>query len=257
MSPSTPGNDGGGVRSIRSASTAGLAAQLAVLAALAATVGLSGPGALVGLAYGGAVVGLLARGLRRAGSAAPGPADLITLVRAVLVGGVAALVAGAFAGSAPAAAPAGLAAAALLLDGVDGRVARATGTVSTVGARFDVEVDAALVLVLSLYAARELGPWVVLLGSLHYLLGGARLALPWLRRSAPPRSWCKVVAAVQGVVLVVVASGVLPPILATTALLVVGVLLAESFGREVRWLFRTRGPVPALIPVPALGSVRG
>ena len=42
---------------------------------------------------------------------------------------------------------------ALALDGVDGQVARRTGTVSALGARFDMEVDAFLVLVLSVHVA--------------------------------------------------------------------------------------------------------
>ena len=46
---------------------------------------------------------------------------------------------------------------ALLLDAVDGGVARRTGTVSGFGARFDMEVDAFLILVLSGYVAGRLG----------------------------------------------------------------------------------------------------
>ena len=243
------------MHTVRSASVVGIAGQLAFLAALRAVVGLPLIGVLVGVAFGAGVVVLLARGLRRVGSPGPGPADLITLLRAVLVGGVAALVAGSFTTPTPAGVTAGLATAALLLDAVDGRVARATGTVSEVGARFDVEVDAVLVLLLSVVVAHEFGLWVVLLGVPHYALAGARLVLPWLRRPAPPRLWCKVVAAVQGVVLVVAASGLLPPVGAVAALLVVAVLLAESFGREVAWLWRTRRPVIAALP--ALGTVRG
>ena len=43
---------------------------------------------------------------------------------------------------------------ALALDGVDGQVARRTGTASELGARFDMEVDAFLILVLSVAAGR-------------------------------------------------------------------------------------------------------
>src|SRR5690606_41330950 len=53
-----------------------------------------------------------------------------------------------------------LATVGLVLDGVDGRVARRTGTSSPRGARFDMEVDAFLILVLSVHAALFLGPWV-------------------------------------------------------------------------------------------------
>jgi phosphatidylglycerophosphate synthase len=218
----------------------GLIAQVAVLAALAGTVGLGPAGALAGLAYGVAVLGLLMRALQRSGAAALGPADRVTLTRAVLVGGVAALVTDSFLRPVPVGMLASLAAVALLLDGVDGRVARHTRTVSALGARFDVEVDSFLVLVLSVYVARELGPWVLAIGSVSYVLQIARRALPWLRRQAPPRYWCKVVAAVQGVVLATAAAGVLPRGVAVAALGVVAVLLAESFGREVWWLWRSR-----------------
>ena len=64
-----------------------------------------------------------------------------------------------------------LAVVALALDAVDGRVARRTGTASAVGARFDMEVDAVLVLLLSVYVARSLGLWVLAIGSAHYAAG--------------------------------------------------------------------------------------
>jgi phosphatidylglycerophosphate synthase len=218
----------------------GLFTQVAVLGVLAGTVGLGLAGWVAGLGYGLATAGLLTLGLRRGGRAALGPADLVTTARSALVGGVAALVADS--GTGPVLI--GLALLALALDAVDGRVARRTGTTSAVGARFDMEVDSALVLLLAVVAAQRYGAWVVLVGSVHYLLLAACRLLPWLRRPAPPRYWCKVVAAIQGAVLIVAAAGVLPGAVAVGALLTVAVLLAESFGREVLWLWRTREPAP-------------
>src|SRR5262249_28198063 len=55
-----------------------------------------------------------------------------------------------------------------------------------------------------------------------------------------PRYWRKVVCATQGVVLTVAASGVLPPALTRAALAGALALLAESFGRDVGWLWRRR-----------------
>jgi phosphatidylglycerophosphate synthase len=110
--------------------------------------------------------------------------------------------------------------------------------VSAVGARFDMEVDSVLVLLLSVYVAASIGPWVVAIGSVHYGLVLAREVLPWLRSPVPPRYWCKVVAVVQAVVLLAAATGVLPPLVAVVALVGVAALLAESFGREVWWLWR-------------------
>jgi phosphatidylglycerophosphate synthase len=129
---------------------------------------------------------------------------------------------------------------ALVLDAVDGVVARRTGTASSLGARFDMEVDAFLLLVLSAYVARTVGAWVLAIGVMRYLFVAAGWALPWLRGRLPSRYWRKVVAATQGIVLVIAASGVLPAWLATVALVVALGLLVESFGRDVAWLWRRR-----------------
>jgi phosphatidylglycerophosphate synthase len=234
-----------------------LVAQIALLVALAGTVGLGVAGGLAGLGYGIAAAGLLSRALLRSGAAVLGPADLVTSARSVLVGGVAALVVHSFVGPVPVGALTALAVVALGLDAVDGRVARYTRTVSAVGARFDMEVDSVLVLLLSVYVARSLGVWVLAIGSVRYLHWIAGRALPWLRRPVPPRFWCKVVAAVQGIVLTVVAAGVLPGGVAVLALVVVAALLVESFGREAWWLWRSGRVGSDEVVVPgALGSVR-
>jgi phosphatidylglycerophosphate synthase len=225
------------VLTVHQGARCGLIAQAAVLTGLVGA-GLGVIGAVVGVAHGAVTVGLLSRALRRSGAATMGPAHLVTLLRAALVGGVAALVADSFLGSGPSAVVTALAVAALVLDGVDGRVARRTGTVSAVGARFDMEVDSVLVLLLSVYVADWLGLWVLAIGSAHYVLVGARRCLPWLRSPVPPRYWCKVVAVVHGIVLATAATGVLPRPVAVLALVGVAALLAESFGREVWWLWR-------------------
>jgi phosphatidylglycerophosphate synthase len=232
--------------SVHQGRSAGLVAQLAVLAVLLGTVGLGPVGGIAGLAYGVTVVTLLSSGLQRSGTPFLGPADLVTLLRSALVGGVAALVADSFSRPVAPVALAVLAGVALLLDGVDGRVARRTGTVSEVGARFDMEVDSVLVLLLSASAALSIGPWVLAIGSVRYARLVAGWVLPWLRRPVPPRYWCKVVAVVQGVVLTVAAADLLPRAVAVLALVVVALLLAESFGREVSDLCRTRRVPPAV-----------
>lgn len=140
-----------------------------------------------------------------------GPANRVTLARATLV-----LPIGALAlrpGALPAAAYwwiIGLGAVAILLDGLDGRIARRTGSVSTFGARFDMELDALLLLALSalVWRSGKVGLWVLLIGGLRYLfvLGGtvwpafqgelppacAGRSSAWVRESrfscAPPRS---------------------------------------------------------------------
>ncbi len=117
-------------------------------------------------------------------------------------------------------------------------MARRTGTASAFGARFDMETDAFLIAVLSVYVAAEYGWWVLLIGAARYLLWLAERVWPWLRRPVPPRYWRKVVAAVQGIVLAVAASGLLPAALTSVLLLLALALLAESFGRDVWWLWR-------------------
>jgi phosphatidylglycerophosphate synthase len=218
----------------------GLVGQVGLLLLLTGTVGLSGTGWLVGAACGVAATALLSEGLEHFGSSALGPADRVTLTRTVLVGGVAALVADAFTQPAAGTTIVVLAAVALVLDGVDGWVARRTGTVSALGARFDMEVDAFLILVLSVHVARELGPWVLVIGAARYLFVAAGWLLPWMRGTLPPRYWRKPVAATQGIALTLVATDLLPRLAADAAVVVALALLTESFGRDVVWLRRHR-----------------
>ncbi|MEO6512122.1 MAG: CDP-alcohol phosphatidyltransferase family protein, partial [Nocardioides sp.] len=171
-----------------------------------------------------------------------GPADLVTLTRALIGAGVAVLVVRSFGHDVSTALLVSLASVALALDAVDGWVARRTDTVSLFGARFDMETDAALLLVLSTYVAGDLGLWVLAIGLARYVFVAAKVPLPWLRGQAPPRPWCKVVAAVQGVALVVAASGLLPDAVASLVLLVALALLTESFAHEAWDLWRVRAP---------------
>jgi phosphatidylglycerophosphate synthase len=214
--------------------------QVALLAALAASVDLGPVGWLAGLTYAAGIHHLLARAARRAGTTTLGPADLVTLGRAALVAGVTALVAGGLAGAAvPAATLIVIASVALALDAVDGRVARRTGTASALGARFDMEVDAFLVLVLSVHVAGIVGPWALAMGLMRYVFVAAGRLLPWLRGTTPPSYVAKTVAAVQGVVLVVAASRLLPHPVTVTLVAVALALLVWSFWRTVRLLWQS------------------
>jgi phosphatidylglycerophosphate synthase len=78
---------------------------------------------------------------------------------------------------------------ALALDLVDGWVARRTGTATELGARFDGEVDAFLILALSVYVAPTYGAWVLAIGALRYVFGAGEWLLPWMRAPLPPRRW--------------------------------------------------------------------
>lgn len=226
---------------LRSGPAVGLVVQVALLVALAMTVGLSVFGWFVGLTCGVVLYAVVGHGLARNGRVeALGPADLVTLTRAILACGVAALVADSFLQQSSVTTLVALAVVALLLDAVDGWVARRTRTASVFGARFDGEADAFLILVLSVYVARSHGGWVLAIGAMRYLFAVAGWALPWLRRQLPPRYWRKVVAATQGIVLTVAAADVAPRSMTYAALAVALVLLTESFGRDVWWLWRHR-----------------
>ncbi len=169
-----------------------------------------------------------------------GPANLVTFVRGVLSVLVAAMVVESFFHPTQVTLLVLISTVALTLDWVDGQVARRTHTESAFGARFDMEVDAFLILVLSVYVAHSAGAWVLAIGLARYLLLAAEQVLPWLQRPTPPRYWGKVVAALQGIVLTVAAAGVLPAMLTELLLAISLALLAESFGRQVWWLWRSR-----------------
>ncbi|TDC47514.1 CDP-alcohol phosphatidyltransferase family protein [Actinomadura sp. KC345] len=213
-----------------------LAAAVAVQFALLAVLRPGAAGVAVGVGYALASWAVLtaAFGRRRA----LGPADHVTLARVVLTGGVAALVAGHLMGDGHTWALVALASVALVLDGVDGRVARRTGTASKLGARFDMEVDALLVLVLSVQVAWSAGAWVLAIGAMRYVFGAAAWAAPWLRGDLRPSIARKAVAVVQGVALTVAAAGVVPHAGALVAAALA--LLVWSFGRDVAWLFARR-----------------
>jgi phosphatidylglycerophosphate synthase len=169
----------------------------------------------------------------------------VTLIRATLAVGVAALSAASFERDVAVATLVTLASVALALDFVDGWIARRTATQSALGAKLDGEVDAFLILVLSIDVAPTVGGWVLLIGLARYLFLAAGRALPWLRAPLPRRNWRKTVTASQGVALVVAASEV-PPLWVSRLLLVVALaMLAESFGRDVWWLWRHRDEAPA------------
>ena len=233
----------------------GLAVQFVLLSALAGTVGLSGAGWLVGAAYAVALWFFLSTGLRRARMARLGPANTVTLARAVLVGAATALVVTSLTRAVPLVLLVSVVGVALALDGVDGQVARRTGSTSALGARFDMEIDAFLILVLSVFVAGQFGWWTIAMGAFRYAFVAASWAYPWLSASLPPKFSRKVVAAVQGIALVVATAHLLPP---AVALVAVGLALGSltwSFGRDIGWLWRTDQARRAAVPMPVWASM--
>ncbi|OIJ85511.1 hypothetical protein BIV25_43750 [Streptomyces sp. MUSC 14] len=235
----------------------GAGVQILLLALLGTAIGMGPAGWLTGLAFAFATWAVLARALHRSRLRSFGPANRVTLGRATLVGGVTALVADSFESSPPVTVLVGLTAVALLLDGVDGQVARRTGTSTPLGARFDMEVDAFLILVLSVYVSTQLGAWVLLIGGMRYTFVAAARLAPWLNAPLPPSFARKTVAAVQGIALLVAGAELLPHLANLAIVLLALGSLVWSFGRDVHGLWRTsRAPlrVPAEAPVLELAA---
>jgi phosphatidylglycerophosphate synthase len=232
------------VRVSQAAPATGLIAQVLLLAVLAATAGLGAAGWVIGVACAATIAALLARGLARNPGDRLGPASWVTLARTTLAVGVAALTADSFTQDTPVALLVTLAAVALALDLVDGWLARRTGTASALGARFDGEVDAFLILALSVYVASTFGAWVLAIGAARYLFLAGEWLLPWMRAPLPERRWRKLVTAAQGVVLTVAAAGILSRALTQALLVAALTLLAASFGECMWWLWRHRHAVP-------------
>ena len=174
-----------------------------------------------------------------------GPANVVTLFRALL----AALLAGFLgAGHAGELVPVILALAilALALDGLDGWLARRSRMASAFGARFDMETDAVLLLVLCALAWQlgKAGPWILAAGLLRYAFIAASWLLPWMRRPLPPALRRKTVCVVQIVALLVVLAPFVRSPASDVLAAASAALLAWSFAVDVRWLARERVSPP-------------
>jgi phosphatidylglycerophosphate synthase len=127
------------------------------------------------------------------------------------------------------------------LDGLDGWLARRSRTTSTFGARFDMETDALLIMVLSLlvWQRGKAGAWVLGCGLMRYAFVACGSVLPWM--AGPLRSTFrgKSVAIAQLVGLGVALSPLVPPPYSDAVAVITLVALAWSFAVDVVWLFRT------------------
>tara|TARA_R100000306_G_scaffold62532_1_gene72200 strand:+ start:45166 stop:45918 length:753 start_codon:yes stop_codon:yes gene_type:complete len=129
----------------------------------------------------------------------------------------------------------GIATCSLLLDGVDGFIARQMRQSSAFGARFDMEVDAAFILVLCLLLWRlEIAqPWVLAIGLMRYAFVTAALLLPVLNGQLAPSLRRKTICVVQVVSLIVCLHPLLNPAAAQMILGTALVLLASSFAKDI------------------------
>ena len=176
-----------------------------------------------------------------------GPANQVTMVRALLVALIAACI-GEPALPAFARAAAGAAAIATVLDGVDGWLARRTQMASRFGARFDMEIDALLIQVLAILAWQygKAGAWVLASGLLRYIFMAAGWLWPWMQQPLFPSVRRKAICIVQITGLML---AILPEIphpysaqLAAASL----AALSYSFLVDTVWLWRRAAGVPRI-----------
>lgn len=170
-----------------------------------------------------------------------GPANRITLLRV----GLTAVVAGALAAAdRPETVNwwviCTLAGIALALDGIDGWVARRHALSSRFGARFDMETDAALILVLSLLIglSGKAGLWIIAVGAMRYLFVVAGWLSSTLARPLPPSTPRRTVCAIQVAALLVCLLPVVTPAMAAAIGGTALVILCLSFLRDILWLVR-------------------
>jgi phosphatidylglycerophosphate synthase len=223
---------------VLAAATAGLAVAELMAAVAGRTLHLSS-----GFLFKTAVIFLTAMlvAASRAASHHPhsrfGPANAVTSLRLALV----ALLAAAL-GEAHTAALAWTAAALAILtsvlDGVDGWLARRSSLSSAFGARFDMETDALLILVLSALAWRwdRAGAWVLACGLMRHVFVAGAWVWPWLARPLPPSWRRKFVAVVQMVGLAIVVAPIVRPPLSGWIAAATLAILVWSFAVDVSWL---------------------
>jgi phosphatidylglycerophosphate synthase len=194
---------------------------------------------------------LIMKGLRAHGPHRHfGGANRITLGRLSLVLLLAAAL-GEAAVATPAWAWAGVVVAttAALLDAADGPLARSQHLASAFGARFDMETDALLILVLCVLLLQfgKAGPWVLAAGLMRYAFVAAAWVWPWLAGPLSPSLRRKAVCVLQIVSLIVCLGPVIPVAWSTAIAAVSLAALTYSFAVDVAKLARARHqPVEAL-----------
>jgi phosphatidylglycerophosphate synthase len=226
-----------------SAMTTKLVALLAVAAlATAARTGLP-VGTLYAVKASAAFVALMALSLGFLQPHHPfarfGPANQVTTVRALLVALIVSLV-----GELRLPVLAGAAAAGsvvvTMLDGVDGWLARRHRIASDYGARFDLEVDALLILALSVlvWHFAKAGAWVVASGAMRYVFVAAGTRWRWLRAALPRSRRRQTICVVQVVSLTVALIPPVPPSISAPVAALGLAALTWSFLVDIQWLWR-------------------
>jgi len=133
------------------------------------------------------------------------------------------------------------AAFALSLDGLDGWLARKYQLCSAFGARFDMEVDALLILILSVlvWQVGIAGVWILGLGLMRYAFVAASFSLPALRQPLFPSMRRKVVCVIQVAALCLMLCPWIQVPVATAVGIVALASLIYSFSVDSLWLLKT------------------
>jgi phosphatidylglycerophosphate synthase len=195
------------------------------------------PKVLLFFAAGAGLVLLALPGSHRFGRMGAG--NHVTIVRGALVALLAGLL-GEHGSPAIAAAAVIIASSELVLDGLDGRLARRSGMASGFGARFDMETDAVFVAVLALLVWQfgKAGAWVLLSGLMRYLFAAVVAIVPRLQRPVPSTFRGKTIAVLQMIALVVALAPFVGPAISAPVAAVGLLALGLSFSLDVAWLLR-------------------
>jgi len=133
-----------------------------------------------------------------------------------------------------------------VLDGLDGWIARRTGTASEFGAHFDMETDASFVLIaeLVLLSRGDAGAWIVVTGLLRYLYVLVVACVPPRAGAARRSRFARLAFAC--LVVGLIAAFALPKPFGAALALVGSAAVSASFARSFYAAYRgPSGPAPA------------
>lgn len=170
-----------------------------------------------------------------------GPANVVTLLRGAGTSALLGLAAAGGAVEGEGSWVAALGTAVLLaLDGIDGRIARHTRLASAFGARFDMEVDALLMLTLCLLAVTSglAGVWLILLGLMRYGFVAMGRIAPRFARPLPSSARRRAVCGGAILLLTLLLAPPLAPLAPALGAVALG-LVGWSFAVDLVWLART------------------
>jgi phosphatidylglycerophosphate synthase len=114
--------------------------------------------------------------------------------------------------------------------------------VTAFGARFDMETDAALTLILATLCCRfdKVGAWILAVGLMRYLFAGFALFVHWIARPLPYSRRRQTIYVLQMSGLLAVMSPLFPVPASSLVGLATLSMLSASFAIDVAWLARHR-----------------